>query len=45
MLVTTAGVMIKQPLERLMEHFWEADGMKPVKCITVQVGTASFSGS
>lgn len=41
MLVTTAGVKIKQPLDRLMEHFWH----EAYKCTAVQVGTASFSGS
>ncbi len=44
-LVTTAGMMTKQPLERLMEQTWEADDIKPFKCMTVQVSTATVSGS
>lgn len=32
MLVTTAGVKIKQPLDRLMEHFWH----EAYKCTAVQ---------
>ena len=44
-LVTAAGIMTKQPLERLLEHTWKADGNKPFKCMTVQVSTASVSGS
>ncbi len=45
LLMTAAGFMTKQPLERLLEQTWEADGVKPFKCMTVQVGKASFSGS
>ncbi len=44
-LVTAAGFMTKQPLERLLEQSWECDDTKPLKCMTVQVGTANVSGS
>ncbi len=43
-LVTAAGFMTKQPLERLLEQR-ECDDTKPLKCMTVQVGTANVSGS
>ncbi len=44
-LVTAAGFMTKQPLERLMEQTWEADDIKPFKCMTVRVSTATVSSS
>ena len=45
MLVTTAGIMTKQHLERLIGHTWKADDIKPFNCMTVQVSTAIVSGS
>ncbi|KAA6418410.1 MAG: hypothetical protein FRX49_11666 [Trebouxia sp. A1-2] len=35
-LVTAAGFMTKQPIKRLLEQTWEADDIKPFKCMTVQ---------
>ncbi|DBA82569.1 TPA: hypothetical protein ACH3X2_000780 [Trebouxia sp. C0005] len=39
-LVTAAGFMTKQPIKRLLEQTWEADDIKPFKCMTVQAGDA-----
>ncbi len=44
-LVTAAGFMTKWPVKSLLEHTWKADDIKPFKCMTVQVSTATVSGS
>lgn len=44
-LVTAAGFMTKQPIKRLLEQTWEADDIKPFKCMTVQVSMAVVSSS